>query len=118
MRKILVRVWDFNIKKMYPTTSTAYTLKNGHTMLFTGFNDKNGKPIYEGDIISDLTDTEEGVKKSYKQVFWNESKAAFHVDDSFSQDKTSSSDLWWELETFSCEISGNIYENPQLLAFQ
>jgi len=82
---------------------------------FTGFDDKNGNKIFEGDIISDWVDTDEGLIKSHKQVFWNNKRGGWYVDDSYVQDKTEGIELWFELYDFDYEISGNIYENTELL---
>lgn len=68
-------------------------------MQYTGIKDRNEKEIYEGDILSND-------EECYKVVFENGSYRA-------------------EIEEYSldlidvahcCEIVGNIYENPELLA--
>ena len=74
-----------------------------------------GKEIYDGDILSDYTQTDEGLIKSFKQVFWNDFTASYHLDQSRNQDKSESRELWMELEEFEYEISGNIFENSELL---
>lgn len=114
--RIKLRVWDYNISKMYNTTSISCTEKNGHTMQFTGFTDINGQEIYEGDILSDFTNTDDGVKKSHQQVFWGKLQGAWKLDFSFKQDKSEGAFLHNELATFKYEISGNIYENANLIA--
>lgn len=80
-----------------------------------GLTIKNGKEIFEGDIISDWTETDEGLLQSKMQVFWNAPTGSWHLDNSFNQDLTESSELWLELNEFEYEITGNIYENPELL---
>ena len=62
----------------------------------TGLKDKNGKLIFEGDIISRGEDR--GVIK------YDDETASYYI-------------RWKESETFieDCEVIGNIYENPELL---
>lgn len=67
-------------------------------MQFTGLFDKNGKGIYEGDIIKDGFD-------SVRSVFWEEDNARFHYG-VYGLVQRAAKDY---------EVLGNIYENPELL---
>lgn len=75
-------------------------------MQFTGFRDKTGKEIYEGDIIRyDWADEQNG-NEEIVQVTWNDNMAGFYP---FIRK------AGWRFSIYSIEIIGNIYENPELL---
>lgn len=49
------------------------------------------------------------------QVFWSDKIGAWILDNSYKQNKSSGDLLSDELHDFKYEITGNIYENPELL---
>lgn len=79
-------------------------------MQSTGLHDKNGKEIFEGDILA--IETDEGILNV--NIFWDSKHALFM----FESKKYNEEELLAELvedNTYPFEIIGNIYENPELL---
>jgi len=70
---------------------------------FTGSTDKNGKEIYEGDVVIDKQVTKGVVK-------YIQSDAAFKIESDDGRLFFLTSDI------DGLEVIGNIYENPELLA--
>lgn len=75
-------------------------------MQFTGLLDKNGKEIYEGDIVHYFVMTAVGKRFEYtEEVKWDEKLGGFANSYyiSIGEDR---------------EVIGNIYENPELISNQ
>ena len=79
-------------------------------MQSTGLFDKNGKEIFEGDILAFETD-DEVIKVN---VFWDEEHALFMFESKKYNEQEPLAELV-ENNTYPFEIIGNIYENPELL---
>jgi len=69
-------------------------------MQYTGLKDKNGKEIYEGDIVQNKE------KENYR-VAWN-------INGLWSYKRTSDNASFMQ-DYWEAEVIGNIYENPELL---
>ena len=110
MRKLKFRVWWKDRSK--PSFYTEYDLFDDTWTdeeyiaieQYTGLKDKNGKEIYEGDIVVN-TYYDDG--EMYK-ILW--------VDDSVAFGMESLDDMeLYKLPLESLEVIGNIHENPELL---
>lgn len=72
----------------------------------TGLKDKNGKLIFEGDIVKDCDINSFGIFEITYDTFFG----GFYF-----QDKEGNTfDLGYPIHC-NCEVIGNIYENPELL---
>ena len=106
MRDIKFRVWNGNkmVGGLDFTKHSQYLIQiNGNIILeqFTGLQDKNGKDIYEGDILHYNTGFAGEPKSRDGIVVWKQ--GAFGVDNASMQ-------LTWYTDHYGCEIIGNIHE--------
>ena len=114
---LLCRVGDTyaNIRRM--DTAVLYSVLTNTIGQFTGLTDKNGRKIFEGDILQGFWYCE-GVRA---KVVWIDDAATFGILYSFrkSGEKTAwLNSSWYKFTSESpCfpEIIGNIYDNPELL---
>ena len=79
-------------------------------MQSTGILDKNGKEIFEGDILG--IEPDEGILNV--NIFWDEEHALFMFESKKHNEKELLAELV-EDNTYPFAILGNIYENPELL---
>ena len=93
---------------------------NFELMQFTGLSDKNGKEIYEGDIIQwgydECKECGQEYKKKRGAVYWNEFSACYQTSNGdYLISNRGNTQLKGNRERDDLEIIGNIYENPELL---
>ena len=118
MREIKFRAWDEQEKKMrniscmFWKTGEWYIsrfeldgkdMKEGMPIMqYTGLKDKDGKEVYEGDVINgDFPDV----------VFWDDDRGQWMLRNSENPDDT----LWEIMRDNNPEIIGNVHENPELI---
>lgn len=128
MKEIKFRAWDEKTNEMYHSRPSHTVWGGGlcgrvvsdtgsieipltQMMQFTGLKDKNGKEIYEGDVI-DAWVSRWPDRKPLGVVIWNEHCAAFQLqyEGAFGNNPSDFIHQWHFFE-----IKGNIYENPELL---
>lgn len=78
-------------------------------MQSTGLRDKNGKEIFEGDILSIETD-EENVRV---EVSWDSKHALFVFESKKYNEKKALGELF-EDNSYPFKIIGNVWEHPEL----
>lgn len=133
MRVPKFRAWDVHEKKMFTNDQLiiwngnvyandnfelnvnnlkGWSIDEKYLMQSTGLKDKNGKEIFEGDIVK-FSDCDDEVYIT--PVVWDKNYACFGV--SFSGGYPISFDYLEEFytELKDIEVVGNIYENPELL---
>lgn len=90
---------DFDIVEVIPYTICQYT----------GLTDKNGKKIWENDILCAYLDDEYPENRTLKKVIWNTS--GFYTKETYSTDIEPLDE--WDSKHF--EVIGNIFDNSELL---
>lgn len=84
---------------------------------YTGLTDKNGKKIFEGDIVT-YDDAEADYEGYHDNVFLNCGEVRISAWDGIyftNRQTVEMSDLYESETMVDCEIIGNIYDNPELL---
>lgn len=133
-REIKFRAWDkkemFSVARIDISDGSCYRhlfagecydyWNNVELMQYIGLNDRQGRKIYEGDIV-EIVDAPTlhpcGCYIGTKfKVFYNQESCAFMMQDIFNKNNTQYFDLDLDgIPPEYLEVIGNIYENPELL---
>jgi uncharacterized phage protein (TIGR01671 family) len=120
-REIQFRAWEHDRKKMcygYETYIFEAEKNNYPLMQFTGLQDKNGKPIFEGDILkSEFVNCYFAIEYNNEAacydwyVLTETKKQGAALANSIEESPAKAGKPFMQI----VEVIGNIYENPELL---
>ena len=93
------------------STSNIIEVKKDTICQCTGLKDKNGKLIWENDVVKQFADCNELGNSLYffYQIRWNNEYSAFEGYEIYTEETV----LFPDLEDI--EVIGNIFDNPELL---
>lgn len=136
MREIKYRIWDEKVKRYVQDEDWYYLSDDGELWniysyyyemskdlcdperyiieQYTGLKDKNGKEIYEGDVVRTHFSFGHEVTQEPFIIKWNKERAMFEGSKPIENDYLVTFSFFPE-QRFLYEIIGNIHENPELL---
>ncbi len=118
MREIKFRVWnsnkmDYDCRDLSVWNGILVPEGDGIIMQYTGLKDKNGKEIYDGDIVN-YSNTLLEIGIGIIEAFFDTTN--FHCR--WVSQNTEKPSIYTSTDYLGCpseiEVIGNIYENPEL----
>lgn len=109
-------IWNGNVyandnSKLNVDNLKGWNIDEKYLMQSTGLKDKNGKEIFEGDIIK----YKAGCNTFTEEVAYDKNFAGFGVMDAYADIIFTFWELAEDTDLHSLEVIGNIYNNPGLL---
>ena len=109
-------IWNGNVyandnSKLNVDNLKGWNIDEKYLMQSTGLFDKNGKEIFEGDIVK----YKAGCNTFTEEAAYDKNFAGFGVRDANADIIFSFGELAEDIDLSSLEVVGNIYENPELL---
>jgi len=146
MREIKFRAWDKQENKMWTyeddTNQVGFCIDSVHNtisvidlendnrleiaveiMQYTGLKDKNGKEIYEGDIVRFTNEIDEIFNEEVGTIIFEQSECNFCIQrtvinpENYPVPKTINTIYLIDNAQYNAvyEVIGNVYENPNLI---
>lgn len=113
---------DFSIIYQTEPVIKKFPVYTDTVSQYTGLTDKNGKEIFEGDIVKYQFDNDDcpfpnkNTEKRIGRVFFSEFRASFSVTAGRNGSVSMNNDLFKYVQNGNrVEVIGNIYDNPELL---
>lgn len=107
------------IRPICGSASSSEEVEKNTICQCTGLKDKNGKLIWENDVVKDLfSDACAQIKYGSYQSCFDSTKTehvGFYVDWSGKYTKRYRKDLGYWINMVNSEVIGNIFDNPELL---